>query len=189
MKISMAIFALVATIQLAVPASLIVRHELTLRQGTAYKFKTAPVDPYDAFRGRYVALRFEQNHGTLAPNNKLERGQKAYATLTTDKDGFAKFTAVSATPPADKPYLRAHVSWANGSTVNLELPFDRFYMEEKLAPDAERAYSQNNRRGQTNTTTYALVRIRNGTGVIENLFIGDKPIATVAREQQTKPNK
>ena len=185
MKISMAIFALVATIQLAVPASLIVRHELTLRQGTAYKFKTAPVDPYDAFRGRYVALRFEQNHAPLASGNKWERGQKAYATLATDKDGFAKFTAVSTTPPADKPYLLVHAGWLNSSDVNLELPFDRFYMEERIAPAAEQAYRQNNRRGQTNTTTYALVRIRNGTGVIENLFIGDKPISQFVREQKT----
>jgi uncharacterized membrane-anchored protein len=183
MKISLALFAVVATIQLAVPASLLVRHELTLRQGTAYKFKTAPVDPYDAFRGRYVALRFEQNWANAAKNAILQRGQKAYATIEVSKDGFAKFTTVSDTPPADKPYLRVHVNGSNGLNYGLDLPFDRFYMEEHIAPKAEQAYWQNNRRNQTNTTTYALVRIRNGTGVIENLYIGDKPISQFVREQ------
>jgi uncharacterized membrane-anchored protein len=90
MRISKLLFAVVAVVQLAVPASLIVRHELTLQQGQMFKFKTAPVDPYDAFRGRYVALRFEQNVAPVVAGEKLACGQKGYATLETDKDGFAK---------------------------------------------------------------------------------------------------
>jgi uncharacterized membrane-anchored protein len=183
MKMSKLLFAVVVVAQLAAPAWMIVGHELTLRQGVLFKFKTAPVDPYDAFRGRYVALRFEQNTAPLAPGGKLERGQKVYATLATDKDGFAKFSAVSATPPTDKLYLCVHVSWLNGSNVNLELPFDRYYLGEDLAPAAEQAYWQNNRRGQTNHNAYASVRIRNGSGVIENLFVAGKPIVELAREQ------
>ena len=189
MKISpsmMAVFAAVAVAQVMVPASLIVRHELTLQRGQPYKFKTAPVDPYDAFRGRYVALRFDQSHARLVAGQKLGRGQKAFATIETGKDGFARFTAVSVDPPRDQPYLRVHALWANGPDVNLELPFDRFYMEEHIAPAAEQAYWQNNRRGQTNTATYALVRVRAGTGVIENLYIGNEPISRIAREQLAK---
>ena len=53
------VFALVGFAQLAVPASLIWKRERTLRQGHVWKFRTAPVDPVDAFRGRYVALEFE----------------------------------------------------------------------------------------------------------------------------------
>jgi uncharacterized membrane-anchored protein len=188
-RLIMAVFAIVAAVQLAVPASLILRHELTLRAGAAYKFKTAPVDPYDPFRGRYVALRFEQSTAPVAKGGNFRSGQKAYATIEADKDGFAKFTTVNAVPPADKPYLRVHVQWTDVSMVHLELPFDRFYLEEHLAPKAERAYWENNRRGQTNLATYALVRIRNGTGVIENLFIGDKPIAQFVRDQPDPSNR
>jgi hypothetical protein len=61
-------------------------------------------------------------------------------------------------------------------------------MEEQIAPAAERAYRQNNRWGQTNTTAYALVRIRDGRAVIENVFIGDKPISQVARESKLPIN-
>jgi len=175
--------AVVAAVQLSVPASLIVRHERILRLGTAWKFKTAPVDPYDAFRGRYVALQFEQSQAAPAAGQTFRRGQKGCVALEKDKDGFARFATLSAEPPMDKPYLRVHAGWQSGPSVQVDLPFDRFYMEEQIAPAAERAYRQNNRWGQTNTTAYALVRIRDGRAVIENVFIGDKPISQVAREQ------
>jgi hypothetical protein len=68
----------------------------------------------------------------------------------------------------------------------MELPFDRYYMEEHLAPAAEQAYWQNNRRGQTTQNAYALVRIRNDTGAIENLFVAGKPIVEFVREQAPK---
>ncbi len=44
-------FVLVCLVQLAAPASMIWRHERTLANGLPFKFQTAPVDPYDAFRG------------------------------------------------------------------------------------------------------------------------------------------
>src|SRR5205085_8475834 len=53
------VFVLVALAQLAAPGSLIWKRENTLRKGSVWKFRTAPVDPVDAFRGRYVALQFE----------------------------------------------------------------------------------------------------------------------------------
>lgn len=56
----LALLVVLAAAQLAVPASMIVQRETVLTQGRVYKFKTAPVDPVDAFRGRYVALRFEE---------------------------------------------------------------------------------------------------------------------------------
>ena len=42
----------VAAAQLAVPAWMIAGRELTLREGQVFKFRTRPVDPADAFRGR-----------------------------------------------------------------------------------------------------------------------------------------
>ena len=39
------LFAACCTIQIAVPASMILRHEGTLAEGRAYRFRCAPVDP------------------------------------------------------------------------------------------------------------------------------------------------
>ena len=46
---------------------------------------------------------------------------------------------------------------------------------EKLAPAAEQAYWQHSRR-QTNDAA-AAVRVLNGAGVIENVYVGGEPIA------------
>ena len=57
-NLRIAIFILVALAQIAVPASMIWKRQRTFREGRVWKFRTAPVDPIDALRGRYLALRF-----------------------------------------------------------------------------------------------------------------------------------
>ena len=69
----------------------------------------------------------------------------------------------------------------NSGSVYFTMPFDRYYMEETKAPAAERAYWQSNRRGQTNQNAYAVVRIRNGESVLENLYVAGQPIAEFVR--------
>ena len=56
-------------------------------------------------------------------------------------------------------------------------PFDRFYMEEKLAPEAEWASRRDKQGG------VAVVRVWRGLGVIEDLELGGRPIRDVARER------
>jgi len=173
------LFAAVALVQLAAPASMILSRERTLAQGEAFKFRTAPVDPYDAFRGRYVALRLADNEAVLPQGLSVSYGQTVYATLENGADGFAKFGAASLTPPKDQPYLKVKAGLANDKGgIALQLPFDRFYMEEGKAPQAEAAYREHGRRGAQDA--YVILRVLDGAGVIENLFVGGQPIAEVA---------
>jgi GDYXXLXY motif protein len=177
-----AVFAVAATVQLAVPVGMIVQREATLRQGRAYKFRTRPVDPSDAFRGRYVWLGFEQDHAPWHGDALPVQGRKAYALIEESRDGYAVVQALTAKPPTTGEYLEVRVGYpgwgTNSGSTYFTLPFDRYYMEEGKAPAAERAYWQHqNRRGQTNENTYAVVRIRNGDSVLENLYVGGKPIA------------
>ena len=59
---SLLIIALIGlAAQFSVMGLMIARREMTLRNGVVCRFLTAPVDPYDAFRGRYVALNFAEN--------------------------------------------------------------------------------------------------------------------------------
>lgn len=55
-------------------------------------------------------------------------------------------------------------------------PFDRFYMEESQAPRAEVASWQHSRAGE-DQRTHITVRVKDGYGVIENLWIGDKSMS------------
>jgi len=179
----LAVFAVVAAAQLAVPVGMIAKREATLRYGRAYKFRTRPVDPYDAFRGRYVWLGFEQDHAPWRASHGAIHGTKAYALIEEGTNGFAAVREVMSQPPAAGEYVEVRVSqWGwNSGPVYFTLPFDRYYMEETKAPAAERAYWQSNRRSQTNLTTYAVVRIRNGESVLENLYVDGQPIAEYVR--------
>ena len=60
------------------------------------------------------------------------------------------------------------------------LPFDRYYMAEAAAPAAEQRYREASRRG-TNRDTWITVRVRNGVGVIDGLFIDGVRIEDAVR--------
>jgi uncharacterized membrane-anchored protein len=173
-RMALGLFLCLALVQLAVPASMIVRRELTLHSGRQYRFQTAPVDPYDPFRGRYVALALQASSAPLPPNIPLTPGQRVYAILTEDTAGFATITALSLTPPGGDTYFQTYVYYVSGDRVQIDIPFNRYYTDEHLAPAAERAYWQHSRL-QTHEA-YITVRIKDGLAVLEELYIAGKPL-------------
>ncbi len=194
MKLS--VFALVAAAQLAAPAWMIHQHEQTLRYGTVYKFRTVPVDPYDPFRGRYVMLGFDQNTAPwtgpgVFPANGFEGRKRFYASIAVGEDGFAKFSGVGPNRPASGDHLRVSAwVWIDYSdpsktAIRLELPFDRYYMNERLAPEAESEYWSRNREEAKNS--YVTVRVLNGRAVLEGLYLDGQPIEDVIRKKIAAP--
>ena len=165
-------FAILA--QLAVPASMILKRERVLAHGQAFKFRTAPVDPYDAFRGRYVALGFDGNSVAAPPGHEFARGQTVHVRLEEDADGFAKLAEILRDRPDAAPYLTTKIRYVGGNLVHLHLPFDRFYMDENEAPAAEGVYRQNSVR--SNRNAYVQVRIEKGFAVLEDLYVDGTPI-------------
>jgi uncharacterized membrane-anchored protein len=180
-RTALALFCLVAAAQLAVPGWLIAEREWVLRTGETFRFRTAPVDPYDAFRGRYVALGFEAAEVAVDPAAAYRRGQTVYARLGTGSDEFAVVARVSLDRPQTGTYVRAKIQRVSRGRVRLRLPFDRYYMDENLAPEAESVYRRRTRREQRDA--YALVRVRRGIGVIEELYVGGRPIRDVLGEE------
>ena len=160
--------------QLAVPASMILKRERVLAHGQAFKFRTAPVDPYDAFRGRFVALGFDQNSVVAPPGHDFARGQTVHVRLEDDADGFATLAEILRDRPDAAPYLTTKIQYVGGDMVHLRLPFDRFYMDEDAAPAAEQAYWKYS--ASSNRNAYVQVRIEKGFGVIEDLYVGGTPI-------------
>ncbi len=174
-------------VQLLIPASMIGKREATIRNGTPYRFKTRPVDPHDPFRGRYVALDFEERSAKVE-NEKIRRGQKVFVEVHEGDDGFAKLGKASRERPEGSDYIKVRASYSSGgkggSTVNVELPFERYYMNEKRAPEAERAYWDNNLR--TNRNTFALVKVLDGMAVTEGLYIDGKHVLDYLEEESGK---
>lgn len=177
-RLRVGLFAIVAAVQLAVAGGAIFRSELALRTGEVFRFRIQPVDPVDAFRGRYVAIRFALDRAPAPDGLQLGRRQWVFVPLQRDSDGFAAFGSATLDRPASGAYLRLTTGGIYPDEdgirrVWLSMPFDRYYMDEDLAPEAERAV-WNGRRGQREVSV--TVRVRDGVGVIEDLYIDDIPI-------------
>ncbi|MBF0486214.1 MAG: GDYXXLXY domain-containing protein [Candidatus Omnitrophica bacterium] len=182
------LFACLVLLQIAVPVSMIVQRESILKTGTQFRFKTAPVDPYDAFRGRFVALRVAGGDNIPRPEGlDLKYGQKVYAQIGLDDKGFAKVSQITLQKPQGSAYMTATVNVFSPLTkeVVLHLPIDRYYMEESAAPRAERVYREHSRRG-VRQDAYVDVRVKDGEAVIEELYIGGERIEDVLKQAKEK---
>lgn len=179
------IFAIVAIAQLAVPAQMIWSRETIMDGGALYKFLAQPIDPYDPFQGRYVSLSVGQMRAPLPEGWYPVYGEPVYATLGTDEEGYARVDAVTKTRPDSGDFIRATVQWVDdqGQELSLDLPIDRYYMNEWAAPQAERAYRDN--QWQEETDVYVTVRVLAGEIVIEGLFIDDVPIEEYVKTMAT----
>jgi len=172
------IFGAVALAQLAVPAAMVWQREQTLNQGRVWKFRTAPVDPVDVIRGRYIALRFAAEEFT-APS-KFEAGDSSvYAVLKEGTDGFAEIDHLTTKSGlTDDAVPVESVGWYGGKQ-QVRFPFNKFWVAETNAAAAERAYSENNRRDNQNA--YVTVRVRNGDAALDQLYIDNQPLSDYLR--------
>ena len=177
-NLRLTLFIAVALVQLAVAGGAIVKFELALRTRDPFRFRIQPVDPIDAFRGRYVAIRFAVDRAPLADGAEVRSSQHVFIPIEVDADGFASLGQADVDSPPERAYMQLRAGAVTPDEdgkihVWVSMPFRRFYMDEDKAPDAERAV-WSRRRGQRNASVS--VRIRNGTGVIEELYIDDTPI-------------
>ncbi|MBK7085929.1 MAG: GDYXXLXY domain-containing protein [Flavobacteriales bacterium] len=184
MRKALIFFALVALAQWAVPLWTIATKEEVRSEGEAFLFRLRPVDPTDPFRGEYVVLRYEEEERdipqTQGPNTV---GEQVYATLNTS--GYAvEIDEVRSEPPTDGwPYVTCTVDispFMDSATVRVDLPFDRYYLQE-----GDGAIVEDLMRGQFDGPTpeaYAVVRLLNGDGVIEDLLIDGRSVSELIRE-------
>ncbi len=178
-NVVLGIFAALVVAQLAIPAGMIAAREKVIREGQEYKFRVLPVDPYDAFRGRYVQLGFEPVTVPLPAGTQATAGQTVFVLLDKDGEGFVVVKQVSFTRPDTGEYLRARLAWPiNPGSANVAWPFDRYYMEESIAPQAESLYRERARA----SAAYVTVRVLDGQGVITGLYLDGQPIETLIKE-------
>lgn len=132
------LFVLLALLQLFVPAYLIYNNERALVLGEKFNFKVLPIDPYDPFRGKYIVLNFEDLSlaDTLLSENNI--GDKVFAVVETNAKGFAKIAAIYPEEPSfTNNYFTTRIIGYRGEKFSIELPFNKFFMEESKAGPAE----------------------------------------------------
>jgi len=171
-------FGLLCVAQLGVILFQIVNYERILKEGEVFYFKVLPLDPYDAFRGRYVSLRFENVTKAPLAEGEVSRDEpsKGYAILEHNENGDA-IKEVRFTKPSSGNFLEVDVNFihqdsSSQKSATISLPFDRFYMREEIAPKAEKVL-----RARSGVTVNAKLRVLEGKGVIEELMVGEIPLS------------
>ncbi|MGV3502643.1 MAG: GDYXXLXY domain-containing protein [Adhaeribacter sp.] len=182
------LLALLALAQLYVPASMIFQRDQVLEKGQAFRFALEPVDPSDPFRGKYLTLYFRHDTLTMKGSTTPPQDGWAYVTFHQDEAGFARIQKISPTRPGQPPaYLKARVRYGQQHDhimAYVEYPFDRFYLEESKALPAEKAYAaamQNSSQG-----AYALVKIKDGEAVLEEVYIDGLPVAQKVKAEKKR---
>jgi uncharacterized membrane-anchored protein len=181
------LFGFICAVQLGVIGWSIWSYERILKEGEVYFFNVLPLDPYDAFRGRYVTLRFENaNKAPAGDTTPQEHLSKAYAMLEHTQEGD-RIKEVRFSKPVSGNFLEVNVYSAMATqkadvsnTVYFSLPFDRFYLREDRAPKAERIL----RMRDVNVNVKASLRVLNGKAVIENLWIEGVPLVEWMRRHE-----
>jgi uncharacterized membrane-anchored protein len=176
-KLRLVIFLLVALVQIAVPASMIWKRQRTFREGRLWKFRTAPVDPVDAMRGRYLILRFEAEQ--FASDKPLPYGASIYIKLKEDSDGFAVVDQTYETPTDGDDVVKAENFGYYEKMAHVQFHFDQLWVTEANASAAERAYIEHSRREKVDA--YATVRVHKGDAGIEELYIAGQPLREYLR--------
>jgi uncharacterized membrane-anchored protein len=153
---------------------MIVGEERVLRHGRQLKLHTRPVDPADVFRGRYVAL----GYAVEEVPRELVRGEfdyrdTGYLELREGADGFGELVALHKEKPSGDLVLKVDVNFFTPEMLRVELPFNRYYMDENLAPDAETAV----RATQSEPAdAWVTIRVLGGRAVLEELYLSGKPV-------------
>lgn len=177
------LFLLVALAQLFVPAQMIYNQEDILDTGKLVKFQCEPIDPNDPFRGKYITLNFKENRIKVKNFKNWKNNETVFAKIKTSKDGFAKIKSISRTEPIDNStYLKLKINYIaeyDDNKIYLDFPFNRFYMNENKAKNAEEVYAES--MIDTTKIAYALVATKNGEAVIKDVFIDNISIKKLAK--------
>src|SRR5438067_7585866 len=115
-KVILIVFVVVAVAQLVVPVKMILGKETIISTGKEYKFRTAPVDPYDPFRGKYITLNFDANHFEVSDDDFWKTDEDVYVILTKDSAGFAEIMDLTkqARLHSETDYVKSKIQYSYG---------------------------------------------------------------------------
>lgn len=175
-------FWLAVALQVLILLGMVGRHAYTISTGRSIMLKTAPIDPWDIFRGEYVRLHYEISalNSDKVPMEGVpyKSGQAVWVTLREGKHGKPFWTAVAVsdkrpvTGPGDLA-VQGIVEWYFPPTFharsNLQL---RYGIEQFYVPTGE---GRNLERRSADMTVEAVVD-RFGGAALRRVFLDGREI-------------
>ena len=177
---SLILFAVTALAQLAVPLWQIRTHEQVLEHGSIVRLKCSAPDPYDPLRGRFLAVRPEETSVQLPTIEAVTPGEPLLITFTTDANGISHVASGVTTPPTNTPYLKVKAIYSLMNKCEFEWPFDRFYINEELAPEADKWFAETIRKKDG---VIAEVRVLGGRAVLSDLTFEGQSFREILKER------
>lgn len=178
-------FVAICVLQLAIPARMIFDREFLLSSGKPYKFLVRPMDPVDYIKGSYLDLSFSEDSFNLPNDDTWHYNDAVFIHLAMDSAGFARVTDISRQAPPDNgntDYVAAKISFVYDDHVTIKYPFDRFYMPEEKAQQADKNFQS--LRIDSTKKVYALVKIWKGEAVLKNVFVNAVPLSDISSEKK-----
>ena len=165
------LFGVMVIAQIAASAQIVYKFEKTIASDNVYKFKTAPVDPSDPFRGKSITLDFKID-SFKTTDDDWDGYDTAFAYFSKNENGYAVLETLSKELLTDSEFQYVEVEISNyySGKVRFSLPFDTYYMKESKAYGAETLYRDNNR-NQVQQDVYAVVHIQDGVHVLTDVVI------------------
>jgi uncharacterized membrane-anchored protein len=177
------LFAIVALVQVALIAMMVVDRARILRDGTEVTLSTRPVDPRDFLRGDYVVLNYDISTvpaGALADMPASGKNSLVYVKLAP-KDGVHAAVSVHDEPvpvTGDEVLIRGHVTYGTScgptgrgfcGSLSLKYGIESYFVPEGEGREIEKA------RNQGKVTVVAAVT-RTGRAAIKRLLVDGKPV-------------
>ncbi len=96
-----------------------------LLTGKTYILKPKPIDPFDLFRGQYLAINYEMS--TIPSIEGANRGDTVYVQLEKDQEGIARYKKASLTPLPSS--IKGVVRYNNEQTMQVEYGIEQYFFE------------------------------------------------------------
>ena len=177
------LYVVVAAIQVALIAMLVVERARVLREGTEVTLAVRPVDPRDFLRGDYVRLDYDISSvpaGALKDTPAEGKASVVYVKLAP-KDGVYSVVSAHAEPVAvsgDERLIRGHVGYGTNcgvgnrsfcETLHVNYGIEHYFVPEGEGRAIEKA------RDQGKVTVVAAVT-REGRAAIKRLLVDGQPV-------------
>lgn len=164
-------------------------------KGHVFRFRVTAYDPYDPMRGRYVRLNLRETGRVILPDKNRDLnfryGQPVLAVLKQERDqdgnDWTKIVDLAADrkelPPGTLFYLPVRYSgfvrdydsktrkFLKTGKHTVRLPFDRFYLNERKAPEVEKLLQKRGSKAELIVIVYP-----GGIYQVQNLIVNGTPV-------------